>query len=171
MMGNKKRLITIATMVIAVIGIVILFFVFTKNTANGSVLRSTLAEGNYYVQKEVAGIATTVSSAVENFASQNTSESKVDRDRRLAQYFTSDSPAYGYTLDNIGGDITKSVAKTTSVANMGCVSETGEITCARVLVQTKFYYGENYLTMGQSYWVNVSKQSGKYMAIDVGVMK
>lgn len=110
---NMKILLSIAVSVIVIIPLAL--FLISKSSEDNS----TITDDHYYVAKGLESFAKLAKPAVENYATQNTSESTEARKIRLSKYFTPNSPVYGYKQNNVDGVIVKSTAKLTSVVDFG----------------------------------------------------
>jgi len=168
---NKRLIIIVSAITIIILATVGLYYLTNKPTDSGinniSSKDSGITKDNYYVEKGLESLAGATKLAVENYASQNQSESADARSKRLAKYFTADSQVYGYTQENIGASVLKSSAKATSITS--CEEQEGGDWCLLVMVDTKLYFKDETKSVTQTYWITLSKAAdGSYKPDDIG---
>ena len=161
-MSNRLKVTLISITVIAVLSAFGIFYL-VNNSNNGSD-KSTLTEGQYYVQKGIENFAKIAKPAVENFLNQDKSESVDSRSARLKKYFTSDSPVYGYGLANLAPSYHKTTAKLTSVV----VCEGDEGVCLKVMVTLSIFSDEGNYSIPQTYTLTLTDSgNGVYKPVDM----
>jgi len=167
----KKRNIIILSIVILVSVFIVIAAIALSNKKSGvdvSVENSTISKDNYYVEKGLEDLAKIVKPAVENYLSQDRSESVDLRNKRLGKYFSSDSPAYSYGTQNIDTAVYKSKATVTSVTSSDAE---GTELCLIVMTETTFYFKGGSNSETQSYWISLKKDTaGEYtIPYDIGI--
>jgi len=162
---NKKRLIII----ISIVTILIVLIVIGINTSNSNntLSDSKLYDNKYYVEKGIEQYVPLVKNSIESINKQDSSESNVARVGRLSKYFSSDSPVYEYTLDNIDSIYSKSETNITSIIN--CPDQDDEYLCLSVMANLTHKSTKDQYSEQVSYWITIKKDSdNKYRAYDTG---
>ncbi|MEI6850922.1 MAG: hypothetical protein WCK26_03070 [Candidatus Saccharibacteria bacterium] len=147
------------TYIIIAISVAILFFggiaYFVSQSNNSD--KSSITPDHYYVEKNMEQFAKTTKPAVENFVSQDSSESAKARKTRLKKYFTDDSVVYDYGLNNISPSINKTIAKLTSVISFG---DKDGIFAVQAMVNVQLFSDKKFLASNiQTYIVSFKKNS------------
>lgn len=167
----KKKYIIIIGLTVLII--LLIFVSFYKNNSTNTIDKSTKPSGsmtkdNYYVETGIEDPAKVARLAIEAYATQDNAESVESRGGRLAKYFTNDSPAYKYELDNIDSSTNKSTAVVTSVTS--CEEQEGGDWCLIVMADKKLYSKNNSTPITSTYWITLKQQDDKtYKAYDVGL--
>ena len=162
--------ISVTTVLAVIIGAFIIIRLFTTNGATQKSNSSSL-----YVEKGLEKMADIAKLAVENYATQNISESASARQARLSAYFTSDSPAYGRELEiQSSNNAIKTSAQAESITSYA--ASEGALPFLIVKTKIKCYFNSTVdpssqiQTSEQKYWVTIAKTSdGTYKAVDAGL--
>ena len=171
---NKKTLIIFSSIILLIV-IAVIFNISTGGK-NSLVSKSTLYDNKYYVEEGLEGYVPIIKNSVENFASQNIKESVESRNKRLSDYFTADSPVYGYGQENVDELFYKSEANLTSVSNITSNIRCDDIekgnVCLLTNVNLKYYSQKSNYSEFVEYWVIINKSAkDKYKAYDIGILK
>ena len=165
---SKKYTSSSAIIIVSSFAILTATFYFGREMNTISPINQIATTSNYSFAKQFEQFAKIAVPAVENFDTQDINESVNNRNNRLSIYFSGDSPAYNYKLQNITSDITKTTSKITSVASS---ESEGLSQSLAINVQTTMYSKDNKTTTKtQYYWVKLIKlQDGSLVVSDIGV--
>ena len=164
LLTNKK----LGWIVAIILSVLILFGILF--TASDMINKNTNHNGNtstnkdtYYFDPELNEVENNIKLAVENYASQDDSESKSDRIKRLAKYFSKNSSVYNRKLEHLNDVVRKTTAKVHTIR----VWEKGDNLFSVVATATliNYYDGGSY-ELEKSYWVLLSKKSQEIYLIE-----
>jgi flagellar basal body-associated protein FliL len=164
---NRKLVIIILSLVtVLVITVLVVLSINGSETSKPVAVKSS--DNDVYIGKGIEKLAEIAKPAVENYATQDISESLSSRKKRLSNYFSTDSPVYNYSLEI---QSTNSAIKTTAKAKSIVLSEAeGVYPCLIVKTDITNYYGDNKSTSSQTYWITIKKDSdGSFVAEDIGI--
>jgi len=164
----KYKLFLIISLVIVVsAGVFVVGYI--ASSSKDSLSDSSLYENKYYVEKGLEKYATLVINSVENFNKQDSSESVALRNKRLGNYFTGDSPVYGYSLDNLDSTYNKSEATVTSITNCPDNQDAVNV-CFSAMINLVHKSNSDQSSEQVRYWVAVKKdENGQYKTYDLGI--
>lgn len=166
----SRKFIFILSVLIIIVAIVAGGVIFLKNQSDKETIsKPEDNSSNYYVETGAEDYATIVKPAVESYATQDVSESSTSRNKRMAAYFTTDSPVFSRDIEI---RTTNSAIKTTATATSVTFSA-GQSPYQTLIVKVDVtsYAGSNSSTASQTYWVTIKKNSdGSYSANDIGLL-
>lgn len=125
---------------------------------------SSITKEHYFVQKGLEKYADATKLAVENYATQSSTEPQKDRDRRLANVFSGESELTTYPTNNLSPNIDKTTAKLTSIVDYGG-EDNIRIMSAMVYV-TLYSHNNILLSQPETYAVSFSDKSNKPLNIE-----
>lgn len=168
---NKKLIIILSSSIIVVILIIAGVFYFVNQSNNEkTVINNPESDvtSEYTVEKGLEEMAKVAKPAVENYATQDITESLSARNKRLGAYFAVDSPVLGREIEiRSSNSATKNTAKVVSIN-----SSNAEGQYPMLIVNTDItnYSGENKTQISQKYWITIKKNAdGSYIADNIGL--
>jgi hypothetical protein len=169
-MNRKLIILSISIIVVAiVIGGVFYFNTMSNKKKVETTTKPKATSSIYKVETDSLPLAKIAKNAVENFLTQNITESSADRNNRLKEYFTADSPVYGYSLDILlsNPEIIRTSANATSIT--GAAADAG-IPTLQVKADVTSYTSSGQTTSTKSYWVTLQQNANEsYAATDIGL--
>lgn len=159
----NKKIIILVIVLFAIILVGRLFLINGNKQEVESNSQTDTSQDSYYFDPELSEVEYNIRLAVENYASQDSSEPNSSRIERLKKYFTSNSRVYEYSQDNLNDVIYKTSASVQTIK----IWEPGDDSFS-VVATTKiiFYYDGGSYEMDKTYWVLLSKSSNSTYLID-----
>lgn len=158
---NRKNffIFVLSTIVLAIIALGAFYF-----TEQSSAINPINIDGSKYIGLDTKE---TIKHAIENYLTQDNSESISSRNERLSLYFAGDSPVYKNPLYVVGSSVNKSVAKATNIELSD--QPMGEYKIAAATVTITLYSNGKTSEIMDDYEIRLVKTADdKYVVYDLG---
>ena len=122
-----------------------MIFYFINQNQNISILPNSIEDKSYSynIEQGLDDIAPQIKNTVENYLYQDESESISNRNGRLSQYFSGNSPVYKYDLEILDTNYDKSIA---TISKIKSSNSEGEYAGFYVDVNIAYYKGNTKMT-------------------------
>lgn len=162
-MKNKKIIIIITgALLIIILSIFVLFVLQKPNSSKKN--NESVSQKQWDIENQ----KTLTEAAMRAYLQQDPKERYLERKKRLENYFTKDSDVYSKSLDNVQGEILNSKGEVINITE--CEEQEGGDLCLVVSTQITQNISSNKLYVSKNYWLNITKENGKFKISDLGIL-